>query len=371
MTVTVSGLRPDKLPIDDAAVADFLATMKATEAFGAPDIEWAESILTRPDNADGYHQLTGSFIFPRHDNGENLYAACKAFNQARRDGTLTAVELYDAKRTLAHLLWSKRVSMYRQRKLLVAAPQRKQHPRYPTPNLDKFEGAGQHVSTQLVALYGLDYCKARTTAVKQALADQDATHIMFVDDDVLIPKNAAQILIDTGLKSVAGIYTKKTALCATNTTTSGEDPNYVYQQQLVEPKQGDLTPVPVSCCGGGMWLLDLELFRRIPEPWFEMVQGPDGGVVIGEDSLWCQKLAAYGVQTFVLPGLCGVHVDFASGKHFGPEWLVDHSTWKIRPEQEQKYQSFPADVNVSELVAADVVDYFKKNERLKEMGVLK
>jgi hypothetical protein len=369
LTVTVSALRPDKLPIDPAAVADFLGEMRKTEAFAPADVEWAESILTRPDNADGYHQLTGSFIFPRHDNGENLYQACKAYNASKEK--LTPVELYDAKRTLAHLLWSKRVSMYRQKKLLVAAPQRKQHPKYPTPNLDKFEGAGQHVSTQLVALYGMDYCQARTTAVKQALADQDATHIMFVDDDVLIPKNAAQILINTGLKSVAGIYTKKTPCVATNTTTSGDDPDYVYQQQLVEPKQGDLAPVPVSCCGGGMWLLDLELFRRIPEPWFEMVRGPDGGVVIGEDSLWCQKLAAYGVQTFVLPGLCGVHVDFTSGRHYGPEWLVDHTTWKIRPEHAEKYQSFPADVSVAELIAPDVVDYFGKNQRLKEMGAIK
>ncbi len=369
MSVQVSARRPDKLPIDDAAVADFLGEMRKTEAFFDADVEWVESILTRPDSADGYHQLTGSFIFPRADNGENLYAACKSYNKVRAE--LAPMELYEAKRTLSHLLWSKRVSMYRQKKLLVAAPQRKQHGKYPTPNLHMFEGAGQHVSTQLIALYGHDYVSARTTAVKQALADPDATHIMFVDDDVLIPKNAAQILIDTGLKSVAGLYVKKTALCTTNTTTSADDPNFIYQQKLVEPKQGDMTPVPASCCGGGMWLLDLNLFRQIPEPWFDMVKGPDGGVVIGEDSLWCQKLAAYGVQTFVLPGLCGVHVDFTTGRHYGPEWLVDHSTWKIRPEFAEKYQSFPADVVLSDLVAADVVDYFKKNERLKEQGALK
>ena len=369
MNVQVSSLRPDKLPIDDAAVADFLSQMRATEAFSATDIDWAESILTRPDNADGYHQLTGSFIFPRQDNGENLYAACKSFNKVRAE--LSPLELYEAKRTLAHLLWSKRISMYRQQKVLVAAPQRKQHSKYPTPNLDRFEGGGQHASCQIVALYGMDYVQARVTAVKQALADQDATHIFFVDDDVLIPRNALQVLLNTGLRSVAGIYTKKTPLVATNTTTSEDHPTFIYQQALVEPTRDNMLPVPVSCCGGGMWLLDLDLFRKIPEPWFTMVQGPDGGVVIGEDSLWCQKLAAYGVQTFVLPGLCGVHVDFASGRHYGPEWLVDHSTWKIRPEFEQRYQSFPADVNLPDLIAPDVIDYFRKNDRLKEAGVLK
>jgi hypothetical protein len=332
-------------------------------------VEWTESILTRPDNADGYHQLTGSFIFPRQDNGENLYAACRAFNKTKAQ--LTPVELHDAKRTLSMLLWSKRVSMYRQQKILVAAPQRKQHTKYPTPNLHAFEGAGQHASCQIMALYGMDYVTARVTAVKQALADPDATHILFIDDDVLIPKNAAQVLLDTGLPSVAGIYVKKTPQCATNTTTSNPHPAYIYQQALVEPKPGDMTPIPVSCCGGGMWLLNLNLFRQVPEPWFTMVQGPDGGVVIGEDSVWCQKLAAYGVQTFVIPGLIGVHVDFASGNHFAPEPIVDHMTWRIRPEYVNKYQSFPPDVSIAELMAPDVVDYFKKNERWKEAGVLK
>ena len=369
MTVTVSTLRPDKLQIDDEAVADFLSVMRATDAFKPEDVEWAESILTRSDNADGYHQLTGSFIFPRADNSENLYAACKAFNATREQ--LSPVELYDARRTLSLLVWSKRVSMYRQQKILVAAPQRKQNPKYPTPNLDKFEGAGQHSSCMIMALYGMDYVQARVTAVKQALSDQDATHILFVDDDVLIPRNAAQVLLDTGLPSVAGIYTKKSPVCATNATTSREHPTFVYQQALVEPTPGDMTPIPVSCCGGGMWMLDLNLFRQIPEPWFTMVRGPGGGVVIGEDSLWCQKLAAYGVQTHVIPGLIGVHVDFVTGNQYGPEPIVDHMTWRIRPEYVQKYQSFPAELNLADLIAPDVIDYFRKNERLKEAGVLK
>lgn len=369
MTITVSGLRPDKMPIDEEAITSFLNEVRATEVFEPKDVEWIESILTRPDSADGYHQLTGSFIFPRQDNGENLYAACKAFNASK--DKLTPVERYDAKRVLAQLLWSKRVSMYRQCKVLVAAPQRKQHPKYPTPNLERFEGVGQHASTQIIALYGMDYVQARVTAVKQALADPDATHIFFVDDDVLLPKDALLRLFSTGLKSVAGIYVKKTPNVATNTTTSVDDPNYIYQQGLVEPKVGELTPVPASCCGGGMWLLDLDLFRKVPEPWFEMLRGPDGNVVIGEDSLWCQKLAAYGVQTFVVPGVIGVHVDFATGRHYGPAEIVDHNTWKIRPEYAEKYQAFPADMNLADLLAPDVVDYFKKNERLKEMGALK
>lgn len=363
-----SATRPTKIPIPDEVVADFLSEVRKTEAFTEPDVEWLESILTRPDETDGFHQMTKAFIFPRGDESENLYAMCKAFNETKDKHTPT--ERFAAKNVLHQLLWSKRTSMYRQQRVLVAAPQRKQHPKYPTPNLDRFEGAGQHATCQLIALYGLDYVQARVQAVKQALSDPNATHIMFVDDDVLIPRNAAQILFDTGLPIVAGLYTKKSPALHTNATTSGDDPNLIYAQKLVQPEQGNLTPVPATCVGGGMLLIDLDVFRKIPEPWFEILTGPDGKVIIGEDSLFVQKAAAHGFTTYVLPGLVGVHVDFHTGDEYGPEWLVDPVTRRIRPEHKQAYMEFPKDLNLRDLVAPDVTDYFQKNVRLKEMGVL-
>lgn len=367
--IQASATRPTKVPIPDEVVTDFLDTVKATEAFSAPDIEWLESILTRPDETDGFHQLTKSFVFPRPDDGENLYAMCKAYNETKDKHTPT--ERFAAKNVLHQLLWSKRVSMYRQQRVLVAAPQRKQHPKYPTPNLDRFEGAGQHATCQLIALYGLDYVAARVQAAKQALADPNATHLMFVDDDVLMPRNALQVLFDTGLPIVAGIYTKKSPSLQTNATTSGEDPNLIYAQKLVQPEVGNMTPVPATCVGGGMLLIDLDVLRHMPEPWFEVLLGPDGKVVVGEDSLFVQKAAAYGFKTHVIPGLIGVHVDFFTGDHYGPKEIVDPVTRRIRPELVGDYMAFPKDLDLKELVAPDVTDYFQKNLRLKEMGAIK
>ena len=360
---------PDRVPLTEDVIADFLSTVSSTELFESKDIEWIESIITRPDAACGYTQLTKGFVIARPDGSDNLYAVCKTYN--REKDKLTPCEKHDAKQMIAALLWSKRVSMYRQKKILVAAPQRKQHPKYQTPNLDHFEGAGQHVGCQIIALYGLDYVAARVQAVKQALSDADATHIMFVDDDVLIPKNAVQQLFDTGLPSVCGIYTKKTAALHTNTTTSGLDAEYIYAQKLVEPKVGDMTPQPTSCVGGGMWLMDLEVFRRIEEPWFTMLQGADMTVRVGEDSFWCQRLADRGVTTYVIPGIIGVHVDFSNGDCYGPTEIVDPMTMKIRPEYAKTYQAWPSDLDVRELLQPDKIDYFKKNEHYRSKGLMK
>lgn len=361
--------RPPRLKVPDDVVTDFLEVMRKTECFEAKDVEWVESILTRPDHSDGYAQLTSPFVFSRQDQAENLYAVCKSFNEQR--DKLTAVELHDARMVLSRILWSKRVSMYKQQKVIVALPQRKQHPKYPAPNLENWEGAGQHASAQMLAVYGLEYVAARVQCVKQALADVDATHLFFVDDDVLIPKDALRTLLSYGLPSVAGIYVKKTPALQTNTTTSGEHPELIYSQQLVDPKVGDMTPVPTSCVGGGMWLMSLDLFRKIPEPWFEMLRAPDGKVVVGEDSTWCQKLAAYGVTTYAIPGVIGVHCDFATGDQYAPHEIVDPTTRRIRPEWKEKYQAWPEGLNTMELVAGDVVDYFGKNAAMKAAGVLK
>lgn len=360
---------PPKLRVPDEVIADFLATVKETEVFEPKDIEWIESILARQDHVDGYHALTSPFIFNRQDQGENLYAVCKVYNEQKEK--LTVVEKHEAKMHLSRLLWSKRVSTYRQKKVIVACPQRKQHPKYPTPNVHNWEGTGQHAATQLLAVYGLEYCAARTQCVKQALADADATHIMFVDDDVLMPRNAAQVLLDLGLPSVAGIYCKKTSSLHTNATTSVEDPMLGYTQGLVQPELGKLEPVPASCVGGGMWLIDLNVFRKIPEPWFDMVRGPTGVVIIGEDSLFTQKLAANGITTHVVPGLIGVHVDFATGDCYAPGAIVDPTTKRIRPELAPLYLEWPKDLDLKELIAADVVDYFGKNQGLKERGFIK
>lgn len=362
-------MQPPKLRIPDEVVTDFVDVVRKTECFEPADIEWVESILTRQDQADGYHQLTSPFIFSRADQGENLYAVCKVYNEQAEK--LTPVEKHEARMHLTRLLWSKRISMYRQKKVIVACPQRKQHPKYPTPNVHGWEGAGQHVSTQLLAVYGLDYVQARTQCVKQALTDADATHILFLDDDVLIPKDAARVLMDAQLPSVAGVYCKKTSALQTNATTSGPDAEFVYNQHLVDPEHGNMTPVPASCVGGGMWLIDLNVFRKLTEPWFEMIRNPAGAVVIGEDSLACQKMAANGITTHVIPGLIGVHVDFATGDCYAPAAIVDPATMRIRDEFAGLYQSWPEDLDLKELLAGDIVDFFSKNVELKKKGLIK
>ena len=57
--------------------------------------------------------------------------------------------------------------------------------------------------------------------------------------------------------------------------------------------------VEVDATGTGCILYNLEVFKKIPYPWFEFKKHPETGLVIGEDVGLCQKLQAAGYKIYV------------------------------------------------------------------------
>jgi hypothetical protein len=347
---------PAKVPMSEEFMAEVLGVFRATEFFTVEEVEWLESILTRPDQQDGFRALTGSFA--NMDGNQDIIKFCRDYLVNKPE---SKIEQYTAKVRARDLLFSKQVSMYRQKRVMILAPQRKQHAKYPAPNLAGLM-VPQHISAQVLTTYGLDYVAARNTLLKQALADQDATHALFVDDDVLLPRNALQVLVDAALPVACGWYCKKSPSLETATTAPGPDAQTIFNQKLVPYAIGDMAPRPTSATGGGMMLIDLEVVRKLPEPWFSMILGTDGNVIIGEDSFFTQRLTGNGVKVCVIPGLIGLHCDFATGDLYAPPEIVDPVTRRLRPEFKDQYLSWPSDLDTRELMAADVVDYFGKNK---------
>ncbi len=144
-----------------------------------------------------------------------------------------------------------------------------------------------------------------------------------------------------------------------------------------------MEPIVVSCTGGGFLLIDVDVFTKFSpeEKVFEFLidQTSQGQRVrVGEDSLFCQKAAAKGIKTAVVPGLCALHVDFTKGGRgfdvdtYGPTEIVDPKTRRIREEFKDQYLSFPEDptFDVKQLIAPDKIDFFGKNVVLKEKGLI-
>jgi hypothetical protein len=63
-----------------------------------------------------------------------------------------------------------------------------------------------------------------------------------------------------------------------------------------EWKDGEL--VEVDATGAGCIMFSMEVFRKLPRPWFKAKLNPDGSV-LGEDIGFCQELKAAGYRIFV------------------------------------------------------------------------
>jgi len=346
---------------------DDLRLVRGTGFLNDSEVGWVEQTLTRPEvKYDGFAIL------------KELFDACQAYEDSKDN--LKPYQVHHAKRTIRGILHARQIVAYKQRNVLVAVPQRIQHPKYSVPCLNGFY-PGQHIHARIHSVFGLDYAEARNAIVAAALQDDAVTHVLFVDDDVLMPRDGLARLLEYNLPIVSGTYVKKNPQLETGVTAIGADSAYIVSQQCVPYRHGDMEPIVVSCTGGGFILIDVEVFQQLGDKPYEFIvdQTPQGNRVrIGEDSLFCQKAAARGIKTAVVPGLCGLHVDFTKGgrgfdvETYGPVELVDPLTRRIRDEYRDKYLSFPDDpsFDVKQLIAPDKIDFFGKNIMLKEKGLI-
>ncbi len=358
---------PLKEPLDETTIVASLQLVRDTGFLTEDEIGWVEQTLTRPEpRYDGFAIL------------EELFAACKAYGESK--DKLQPWEAHRAKRVIRGILHARQIVAYKQRSVLIAVPQRVQHPKHAVPCLHGFH-PGQHIYARVHSVFGMDYAEARNALVNAALSEDTITHILFIDDDVLIPRDGLQKLLEYNLPIVSGTYVKKNVQLETGVTAIGQDTEYIVGQQQVPYKHGDMDPIVVSCTGGGFILINVDVFSKFgpDEKPYEFMLTEDGRVRVGEDSLFIQKCAAKGIKTAVVPGLCALHVDFTKGgrgldvETYGPVELVDPDTRRVRPEYAAQYLSFPddADFDVSQLVAPDKLDFFHKNVALREKGLIK
>jgi len=57
--------------------------------------------------------------------------------------------------------------------------------------------------------------------------------------------------------------------------------------------------VEVDATGAGCIMYDMDVFRKMPNPWFKFRHDPETGAGIGEDIGFCQDLKAAGYRIFV------------------------------------------------------------------------
>jgi hypothetical protein len=148
-------------------------------------------------------------------------------------------------------------------------------------------GIDTFVEFNMGTLIGNQREKLATTAI-----DQNATHILWLDSDMMFPKNVCEILLGHDLPFVACNYS--TRALPLKSVSYTEIFNW---QSMIEDNSEGL--VLVEGVGFGCVLTSTELFRESRKPWFPITYSKSTNDYLGEDMNFCLKVSEMGFPMFV------------------------------------------------------------------------
>ncbi len=295
---------------------------KAVESndISSNDFFWLKDVLVRRPESHNYI-LDLALMFENLWNIEN--------------NCFYELKLFKIKKEIEKL----KTFFFKQRTILLAVPQRKKHPKFPAPNLGGII-TPQNYRLKGEVCYGMPHAEARNWLVNKARSNPEITDILFVDDDILLPLDAITKLCDANELIISANYVKKIPIIETCALKMDSGLHFFHNKE-VSAVENDMTPIAVTQLGMGACLINMDVFNKIDPPWFEFVYNSDGTVFAGEDVRFCQKAIIKGIIPKVIPGLVPIHVDFKTGYHYGPNWLVEHNS--LKKEYTNKYCHFQCD----------------------------
>jgi len=137
---------------------------------------------------------------------------------------------------------------------------------------------------------------ARNVAVDEFMKDKDATHLLFVDDDVVVPVDTLPRLLQHDKLVVGGWYILRGNKLP-SVFMQGKLGGYVQvsQQELVNARRKQPL-LPVDGNGVGCILIQREVFNILDKPYFLEMEGSQG---CGEDLFFHSKCRKFGIPTYV------------------------------------------------------------------------
>ena len=148
--------------------------------------------------------------------------------------------------------------------------------------------------------------RARNLCVHKA-KQAEATHILFVDNDVTFKPEYLDYLVEHDLPVVMGYYNHRPSdpedtLVRTNLCKMGQV-NYIEQitpDEMREALDEGYELVQTKGGGLGFTLVDMEVFRKLQYPYFLFVTYGDGQS-LSEDLFFCEQCARAGIDVYADP----------------------------------------------------------------------
>jgi len=120
------------------------------------------------------------------------------------------------------------------------------------------------------------------------------SHLLFIDDDMIFLEDTLERLLVHDKDIIGGVYKTK----------------YEIQEDVIEYLD-DKRPselFKVGAIGTGCLLIKTEVFKKVPQIWFNYEWFPNGMVKMSHDWLFCHKAREYGFDVWADPTLEIKHI---------------------------------------------------------------
>lgn len=156
---------------------------------------------------------------------------------------------------------------------------------------------------------GYDCATARNSIAQRAL-DGKYDYVLMVDNDVVLPKDALALLLEDPQPVCLGyyahrdtdnIYRGRTCLCKRFQPDGTLYYNYPLESEYTASELKALAKEgkkKLQIHGGGMGcaLIQTEVFRTLPYPWYDWINyADDHRGMLSEDLYFCERLKDYGI----------------------------------------------------------------------------
>lgn len=191
-------------------------------------------------------------------------------------------------------------------------------------NLVKYETSNGHSITPVFMEGTLIFDQRQKLA--QAALDMGADYILWIDSDMRFPHDALERMVGHNLPIVAANYSTRRlpAFPTAYLDPDGQHPIYT--------KRGDTHLELAAFAGMGFMLTHIDVFNRIPKPWFFIPYSPEySGGYDGEDVFFCRRAAEHHIPTMV------DHLVSQRVRHVGSfEYSIDHANIPVPQKQAAK-----------------------------------
>lgn len=161
-----------------------------------------------------------------------------------------------------------------------------------TTSLIRLRSRGENF--EVVNILNVESCRIafnRNYLVREALKTA-ATHILFIDADIIVPPDALEKLVAHNLDIVGVTASKR-----------GNDDDAIGVTLDGERLKIPSPPTRMRLLGLPFTLINLDVFRNLPEPWFaepprNLMGERDSKELMAEDEYFCQLAIQHGYDVY-------------------------------------------------------------------------